>query len=111
MAGLACGEVSLLAWEVLRHGVDACVVLDDEPVRHAMRQFARPQGSDRAIVSGETGAAGLAALTMIAASEPAREAICLIPEARVLLLGSEGDTDPVVYQEIVGHHAGHDGGS
>ncbi|MFK7966822.1 MAG: diaminopropionate ammonia-lyase [Burkholderiaceae bacterium] len=106
MAGLACGEVSLLAWEVLRLGVDACVVLDDEPVRHAMRQFARPPGSDKPIVSGETGAAGLAALSMIAASEKAREAICLIPGARILLLGSEGDTDPALYEEIVGANTG-----
>lgn len=102
MAGLACGEVSLLAWEVLRHGVDACVVLDDEPVRVAMRQFASPTTPDRAIVSGETGAAGLAALTAITASQRAREAIGLASQARVLLLGSESDTDPELYQSIVG---------
>jgi len=105
MAGLACGEVSLLAWEILRQGVDACVVLDDEPVRAAMRQFASPTVPDRAIVSGETGAAGLAALTAIANSPAAREAVCLVPHARVLLLGSEGDTDPELYRSIVGDGA------
>jgi diaminopropionate ammonia-lyase len=105
MAGLACGEVSELAWEILRAGANAAVAVDDSWAIAAMRTFAQPEGGDPPIVAGETGGAGLAAL-LAAKSDPAiRAAIDLQSDSRVLLLGSEGDTDPVIYREIVGRAA------
>lgn len=102
MAGLACGEVSLLAWEILGAGADAfCTVTDDAAVA-VMRLLARPQGSDPAIVAGESAVAGLAA-AMGAMQDPAtRTALALDAHSRLLVFGSEGDTDPVLYRELVG---------
>jgi len=34
-----------------------------------------------------------------------RQALGLDANARVLLIGSEGDTDPVIYREVVGRSA------
>ena len=60
MAGLACGEVSPIAWQILsRAANDACVVCEDD-VREAMRSLHRGEGDDSSVISGETGAAGLA---------------------------------------------------
>jgi len=102
MAGLACGEVSELAWEILGAGTSAAVAVPDDYALAAVRAFAAPEGGDPAIVSGETGAAGLAAL-LAAHDDPAiRSALALDARSRVLLLGSEGDTDAAIYREIVG---------
>jgi diaminopropionate ammonia-lyase len=105
MAGLACGEVSELAWEILGTGTDAAVAVPDSFALEAVRAFASPAAGDPAIVSGETGAAGLAAL-LAAQDDPAiRSALALDGNSRVLLFGSEGDTDAAIYAEIVGRTA------
>ncbi len=102
MAGLACGEVSPAAWEIVRPAASAFVAIDDRDAIEAVRRFASPHGEDPAIVSGETGASGLGAL-LAARREPALAALLGIDAcSRVLLLGSEGDTDPQIYRDIVG---------
>jgi len=105
MAGLACGEVSELAWEVLREGADVAIALDDEWALQAMRTLAAPTAGDPPIVAGETGAAGLAALLAAGAHAHVRAVLGLDAGSRVLLLGSEGDTDPKIYRRVVGRTA------
>jgi diaminopropionate ammonia-lyase len=102
MAGLACGEVSELAWEILGSGTNAAIAVPDSYALAAVRAFAAPAAGDPAIVSGETGAAGLAALLAAHDDPTIRSALALDAHSRVLLLGSEGDTDAAIYREIVG---------
>jgi diaminopropionate ammonia-lyase len=105
MAGLACGEVSELAWEILRGGANAAIAVDDRYALTAMRLFAQPRAGDPPIVSGETGAAGLAALLAVRDHPALAATLRLDVNSRVLLLGSEGDTDPAIYREVVGRAA------
>jgi diaminopropionate ammonia-lyase len=105
MAGLACGEVSELAWPVLHAGTDAAVALDDAWALEAMRVLAAPAAGDPPIVAGETGGAGLAALLAAHADPALRSCLGLDATSRVLLLGSEGDTDPAIYRAVVGRSA------
>jgi diaminopropionate ammonia-lyase len=105
MAGLACGEVSELAWEILHGGANAAVALDDAYAIEAMKLLANPAAGDAPIVAGETGGAGLGAL-LAARDYPAiRATLALDGSSRVLLLGSEGDTDPAIYRQVVGRSA------
>jgi diaminopropionate ammonia-lyase len=100
MAGLACGEPSLLAWQELERSAFAfCSVTDDSAVA-GMKVLAarRPP-----VVAGESAVAGMAAL-LLAAGEPfARAALGLDDTSRVLLFGTEGATDAEVYARLVGH--------
>lgn len=105
MAGLACGEVSELAWEVLHTGANVAVALSDDYALDAMRVLATPVGGDPAIVAGETGGAGLAALLAAQQHAQVREALALDEHSLVLFIGSEGDTDPAIYREVVGRTA------
>ena len=105
MAGLACGEVSDLAWEVLHGGTQVAVALDDAWALEAMRVLATPVAGDPPLVAGETGGVGLAALLATQAQPALRQALALDAPSRVLLLGSEGDTDPLIYREVVGRSA------
>jgi diaminopropionate ammonia-lyase len=105
MAGLACGEVSPAAWEIVSTAAHSYVALADHFALDGVRAFANPVGGDPAVVSGETGATGLAAL-LAAHDVPAlRRLFGLDASSRVLLLGSEGDTDPAIYRDITGRSA------
>jgi diaminopropionate ammonia-lyase len=97
MAGLNCGTPSSVAWPIIAATVDVYLAVPDERARDAMRRLA-----DAGIVSGESGAAGLAGLLAAVAHPTARDALGLDGSARVLLLNTEGATDPVGYHEIVG---------
>jgi diaminopropionate ammonia-lyase len=105
MAGLACGEVSPAAWEIVRAAAHSFVAIDDTYAVQAVRAFADPLGDDPAIVSGETGAAGLAALLAAQAHPELRDLLGLDAGSRVVLLGSEGNTDPQIYEQITGRTA------
>jgi diaminopropionate ammonia-lyase len=105
MAGLACGEVSELAWPILQAGTQVFMTISDQHARVAMDLFANPAGNDSPIVSGETGASGLGALLAADADPVLASALGLSAQSRVLLIGSEGDTDEVIYQDIVGKSA------
>jgi len=97
MAGLACGEPSLLAWQELERGAGAFMAVPDEAAVDCMRLLARD-----GMVAGESGVAGLAALLLAAADRAARAALGLGPGSRVLLFSTEGATDPELYQKLVG---------
>jgi diaminopropionate ammonia-lyase len=105
MAGLACGEVSELAWEILHGGANAAVAVDDAYALEAMRVLAQPAAGDPPIVAGETGGTGLAALLAARDWPEIRSTLALDADSRVLLLGSEGDTDPQIYRQVVGRSA------
>ncbi len=105
MAGLACGEVSLLAWDILATGANAFCTIPDAAAVHTMRLLASPMAGDPAIVAGESAVAGLAAALLCAQDARARETLGLGSDSRVLLFGSEGDTDPDLYRQLVGRSA------
>ena len=102
MAGLSCGEVSLLAWEILKTGADAFLTIPDDAAKHTMRLLAAGVEGDAPLVAGESGVAGLAGLLCALRDGAAREALGLGADSRVLVIGSEGATDPALYEDIVG---------
>ncbi|WP_418320213.1 diaminopropionate ammonia-lyase [Piscinibacter sakaiensis] len=105
MAGLACGEVSPAAWEIVSAAADGYLAIDDHYALDGVRLFANPQRGDPAIVSGETGATGLGALLAAREHRELAELLGIDAQSRVLLLGSEGDTDPEIYRQITGRSA------
>jgi len=102
MAGLAAGEISPVAWEVIRPGASAFMTLPDTAAVRAMRLLARGLRGDPPIVGGEAGVGGLAGLIVAAGDRSVREALGLRRDSRILIFGSEGDTDPALYEELVG---------
>jgi diaminopropionate ammonia-lyase len=95
MAGLNCGLASPLALPTVAATFDAFVTVDDDRARTAMRAMAAA-GMD----VGETGAAALAGLQALV--EDHADTFPLPPTAAVLLLATEGVTDPVNFTTIVG---------
>lgn len=102
MAGLACGEVSLLAWDILQDHADAAMAVPDDAAVAMMRRLARPAPGEPAIVAGESAVAGLCALMSAAADPAQRAALGLDAASRVLVFGTEGATDPDLYRRLTG---------
>jgi diaminopropionate ammonia-lyase len=96
MAGLACGEPSLLAWQELERSATAFLSIPDEAAVEALWRLA-----GNGISIGESGVAGLAGLLLVAADPASREALHLTSDSRLLLFGTEGVTDPVMYEDIL----------
>ena len=105
MAGLACGEVSSVAWTILNRAASDVLAIPDSAAISAMQALAEGIGGDSPIVGGESGVGGLAGLIAASADPQLRQRLGLSESSRVLLFGSEGDTDPALYQEIVGRSA------
>lgn len=102
MAGLSCGEVSTLAWPVLRDGAAAAIAIDDSFALAGMRRFANPLAGDPAIVAGECSGGALGALLALDGRPDLKQLLRLDASSRVLLIGTEGDTDAAIYQDAVG---------
>jgi diaminopropionate ammonia-lyase len=100
MAGLCCGVPSLVAWPIISKGIDLFVAIDDEWARASMRELAKA-----GVVSGETGSAGLAGLLALL-SDPAgerhRQLLGLTLASHVVVISTEGATNPASYHNIVG---------
>lgn len=102
MAMLECYEPSLVAWRILSRCADAFMTLREEDAMTAMRLLASPVGGDAAIVSGESGCAGLAGLCVALADPKAKTALDLDTNSRVFVINTEGATDQARYEAIVG---------
>ena len=104
MAGLACGEPNPVSWDLLRSRAAAFLSCPDWVSARGMRMLAAPVKGDLAVTSGESGAVGMGALSVILedpAYEPLRRALELDGDSQVLLFSTEGDTDPEQYRKIV----------
>ncbi len=97
MAGLSCGEVSLLAWKILEDKTQGFFSIPDEPIAEVMKYLA-----SLGVVAGESAVAGLAGFNIIQHSKRYRDVLNIDEKSKILFLGTEGDTDSVVYEKMVG---------
>ena len=104
MAGLCCGEPCSIGWQQLAAYADNFVAMPDKVAALGMRVLGNPIGSDTAVVSGESGAAGLG-LTVAALREQElaqlKASLRLDAESVVLCLSTEGATDVANYRRIM----------
>ncbi|MDQ6596677.1 diaminopropionate ammonia-lyase [Bacillus salipaludis] len=104
MAGLACGEPSTTSWGVLKDYAEAFISCPDYVAARGMRILANPLGSDPQIVSGESGAVGLGLVSLLAENKMLnvmKEMLKLNQDSKILIISTEGDTDPEHYRKVV----------
>jgi len=101
MAGLACGEVSALAWKILKTGVNHFLTVNEESVAPTMQLLAQGFGGDPVIEAGESAVAGLAALITAQNNHSESKLLGLDQSSRIYILGTEGATDPQLYQQLI----------
>jgi diaminopropionate ammonia-lyase len=104
MAGLACGEPNPIAWRILWDCADVFLQCPDYVAAKGMRVYGVPLAGDPFIVSGESGAVTLGALMFTLErpeNAPLRALLGLDRESQVLLINSEGNTDPDEFRRVV----------
>lgn len=102
MGGLSCGEPSEMAWEILRETASDFVTIPDALVKPSLELLVEPFGDDERIDAGESAIAGLAALIAIMQDEDRTKSMNLTGSSVVLLIGSEGITDPQTHADVMG---------
>jgi diaminopropionate ammonia-lyase len=104
MAGLNCSTPSLSAWDLLKNGTDYSIKISDSFAKKAMRELYFPMGSDKRIISGESGSAGYAGFLAILEKndlKSLRDDLKIDKNSNLLFLNTEGDTDKQVFQKII----------
>ncbi|MCK5003570.1 MAG: diaminopropionate ammonia-lyase [Candidatus Aminicenantes bacterium] len=100
MAGLNCGVPSIIAWPILKDTADLFITISDDYAKEAMRRYA-----SEGITSGESGASGLAGLIALMTDktlEQAKSKIGIGKNSKIIVVNTEGDTDPENYKKIIG---------
>ena len=98
MAGLSCGEPSLLGWQILDQSVDHFITINDELIPKTMKLLFKNKPQ---IEAGESSVAGLAGLLDLMKKEDIIKSTGLNKESIVLLFGTEGATDPDIFRSII----------
>jgi len=104
MAGLACGEVSTLGWEILKNHGNHFLSVPDTIAAKGMRILGNPLGEDRRIISGESGGVTLGLVAQVMAREELsdlKKELKLNEASKILCISTEGDTDRDHYRKIV----------
>jgi diaminopropionate ammonia-lyase len=104
MAGLACGRPNPLAWSILKSLGSVFFSCKDEISATGMRVLGNPIAPDERIIAGESGAAPLGLLYELLTQQQwqeQRREWGLDQSAKILLINTEGDTDPANYRRIV----------
>lgn len=104
MAGLACGEPCNLSWEIMKDYADCFISCSDEITIEGMRTLAHPLPGDHRIISGESGAVGLGLVKTILGNskfDQVKDQLKINKDSRILLISTEGDTDPENYQRVI----------
>jgi diaminopropionate ammonia-lyase len=104
LTGLRCGTPALLAWDILKDGIDVFMSIPDSYGIKAMQDFYYPFKQDKQIFAGESGAAGLGGLIAMACDpslQGLKKEVGLNEESRVLVFVTEGVTDSEVFEEFI----------
>jgi len=104
MAGLSCGDPSPIAWSILKNTVDCFIKAPDYVAARGMRIMATPLKDDPFIISGESGAVTLGVVYSIMTEpgcEELKEKLGLDCNSQILLINTEGNTDPKHFRQII----------
>ena len=95
---LNCGIPSMSAWEIIKSGSDGVIKINDYEILESMSLFLEPLKKDPKIISGESGAVGLAGLLKCLnkkSFKKLRKHIGLDCNSKVLLFNTEGKSKAV----------------
>ena len=102
MGGMACGEVSLVAWPLLRDYGDFVLSITDDALGVAMTAMAKGTLGGGKTQAGESGVAGLIAAVISASDKDLRKSMGIDADSKILVIGTEGATDPETYEHLTG---------
>jgi len=101
MGGMSCGDVSSIAWEILKNSANYCVTIPDEAISSAVALLAEGRLSNEKIIAGECAVPGVIALIGAYNNKDYLNKLNLNSDSKVLLFGCEGLTDKSMYEKLL----------
>lgn len=101
MAGLNCGTPCSITWPTIRDRAGFYCACADEVSKDAMRELSRFPNEEERVVAGECGAVTYGVLKEIIKDNALKREMGIDEESIILLISTEGDTDPEEYEKIV----------
>lgn len=103
MAGLNCQTPSIDAWPVIKDSAKFYGTISEDVDAQGMDRLSHPLGNDPKVISGESGAASFAYVYEILSNNELsnlRKKLGIDKDSRIIVLSTEGDTDPNNYRKI-----------
>ena len=101
MAGLNCGTPCGITWKTIRDRASFYCACTDEVSENAMRELARFPNEKERVVAGECGAVTYGVLKEIMKDDSLKREMGINEDSIILLISTEGDTDPKGYDRIL----------
>jgi len=101
MGGMSCGDVSTVAWEILKNSANNCLTISDEAISSTVAMLAEAKLSNEKIIAGECAVPGVIALISLFKNKEYMNKLDLNSNSKILLFGCEGLTDKVMYQKLL----------
>ena len=101
MGGMSCGDVSAVAWEILKNSANYCLSISDEGISSTVALLTNKDLSKNKIIAGECGVPGIISLISLMKEKEKVKEVGINENSKVLLIGCEGLTDKKMYDQLL----------
>jgi diaminopropionate ammonia-lyase len=101
MGGMSCGDVSTVAWEILKDSSNYSLTITDDEISTVVAMLAEAKLSNEKIIAGECAVPGIIALIGLFKNKEYLNKLDLNKNSKVLLFGCEGLTDEAMYKKLL----------
>jgi len=101
MGGMSCGDVSSVAWEILKTSANHCLTISDDAISSVVALLSESYFSNQKIIAGECAVPGIIALIGAFNNKDYLNKLELNSDSKVLLFGCEGLTDKEMYKKLL----------
>jgi len=101
MGGMSCGDVSTVAWEILKNSANHCLSISDEGISSTVALLSNKVFSENKIIAGECGVPGIISLISLMKEKEKIKEVGINENSKILLIGCEGLTDQKMYDQLL----------
>jgi diaminopropionate ammonia-lyase len=101
MGGMSCGDVSTVAWEILKNSTNNCLTISDDAISTVVAMLSEAKLSDERIIAGECAVPGIIALIGLSNNKKYLNKLNINSNSKILLFGCEGLTDAEMYKKLL----------
>ena len=101
MGGMSCGDVSTVAWEILKNSANNCLTISDDAISTTIAMLSKAKLSSEKIIAGECAVPGVIALIGLSNNKEYLKKLNMNSNSKILLFGCEGLTDAEMYKKLL----------
>ena len=101
MGGMSCGDVSTVAWDILKNSSNYCLSISDQGIAATVALLSNEEFSKNKIIAGECGVPGIISLISLMKDQEKIKDIGINKNSKILLIGCEGLTDQKMYDQLL----------